>query len=68
MRRRYIKPSINIIAKYGSCLMLDAHSGNIIEQETDEIQVFPDGETVSLEEALGKQHYSVWDDWDDMED
>lgn len=48
--------------------MLDAHSGNIIEQETDEIQVFPDGETVSLEEALGKQHYSVWDDWDDMED
>lgn len=48
--------------------MLDAHSGNIIEQETDEIQVFPDGETVSPEEALGKHHYCVWDDWDDMED
>ena len=68
MRRKYIKPSINIIAKYGSCLMLDAHSGNIMEQETDEIQVFLYDETVSLEEALGKQHYCVWDDWGDMED
>lgn len=59
--RRYNKPVVTVVAVYGDCLLADLNS-NFIEAETGGMNVFPDGDKVRPEDALGKGHTGLWDD------
>lgn len=64
IKREYVRPCIALVVMEGTRFM-DGLNSNFQQSDTGVIDVFLDEEKARPEEALGKRHTGIWEDYDE---